>query len=365
MRRAARIVRAWRWPGSGRRRGRSGRRDPDARSPGRGVPGGGGSPLVAGEPLLLLPQQRRRRTGALRGVAPGLRVPAEALADTTALAEPAGRLGPQRRRRPVQRQAAGAGGLHGGAGAPPRGPARSAIARPCARAAERLARDQAADGSWTLEGDESPGSPAAYGRSLATFLAREGLAAADAGPFPRRHRPGRRLAAAARDRQRRRRLGRPDGRGTVAIAVIGRAAASGARTGSGRGQSDDGGWGPYVTSPPEPFDTALALLGLARSGDSSDPARRMIARGRALPDRRPAATTGAGPRRRGRPAARAMPSGSRRPAGRPWPCWRPARRRLGEERSGGLEGQCASGSVSASAAAAQPLAATAMNWSLP
>ncbi len=49
-----------------------------------------------------------------------------------------------------------------------------------------------------------------------------------------------------------------------------------------RAQSDDGGWGPYVTSPPEPFDTALALIGLARSGDSSDPVRRMIARGRAF-----------------------------------------------------------------------------------
>src|SRR4029077_11876182 len=48
-----------------------------------------------------------------------------------------------------------------------------------------------------------------------------------------------------------------------------------------RGQADDGGWGPYVTSPPETFDTALALLGLAKSG-GSDQARRMIARGRAF-----------------------------------------------------------------------------------
>ncbi len=47
-----------------------------------------------------------------------------------------------------------------------------------------------------------------------------------------------------------------------------------------RGQDDEGGWGPYVTSPPEPFDTALALLALAKSGDS-DQVRRMITRGRA------------------------------------------------------------------------------------
>lgn len=29
-----------------------------------------------------------------------------------------------------------------------------------------------------------------------------------------------------------------------------------------RGQGPDGGWGPYVTSQSEPFDTALAVLGL-------------------------------------------------------------------------------------------------------
>jgi hypothetical protein len=30
------------------------------------------------------------------------------------------------------------------------------------------------------------------------------------------------------------------------------------------GAGETGGWGPYVNSPPEPFDTALALIGLAR-----------------------------------------------------------------------------------------------------
>src|SRR5262249_61878529 len=49
----------------------------------------------------------------------------------------------------------------------------------------------------------------------------------------------------------------------------------------GRGQSDDGGWGPHVVSPPEPFDTALALLGLAQCASSSA-TRAMIERGRAF-----------------------------------------------------------------------------------
>ena len=51
-----------------------------------------------------------------------------------------------------------------------------------------------------------------------------------------------------------------------------------------RGQSDDGGWGPRVSSPPEPFDTALVLLGLAKC-DQSPEVRGMIVRGRALPGR--------------------------------------------------------------------------------
>ena len=31
-----------------------------------------------------------------------------------------------------------------------------------------------------------------------------------------------------------------------------------------KGRTRDGGWGPYVTSPPEVFDTAIAVLALAR-----------------------------------------------------------------------------------------------------
>ena len=46
-----------------------------------------------------------------------------------------------------------------------------------------------------------------------------------------------------------------------------------------KGQSDDGGWGPFVTSPPENFDTALALIALARAGNPSE-TRDLIARGR-------------------------------------------------------------------------------------
>jgi squalene cyclase len=46
-------------------------------------------------------------------------------------------------------------------------------------------------------------------------------------------------------------------------------------------QNSEGGWGPYRTSPPETFDTALALLALVRAGDSAE-ISKMIQRGRAF-----------------------------------------------------------------------------------
>ena len=51
------------------------------------------------------------------------------------------------------------------------------------KAADQLALDQAADGSWPLEGEDATGAPATYGRPLATLLARESLAAADPARF--------------------------------------------------------------------------------------------------------------------------------------------------------------------------------------
>src|SRR5262249_30231137 len=46
-----------------------------------------------------------------------------------------------------------------------------------------------------------------------------------------------------------------------------------------KGQTRDGGWGPYVSSAPEVFDTALVLLALSRLGDKEDSAE-LIRKGR-------------------------------------------------------------------------------------
>lgn len=211
----------------------------------------------------------------------GHRVPAEALADTTAwLARPSGwdrngGEGPFSDKRLARvaftaslAEAARAGSI-----------ADRATFR---EAGVRLVRDQAADGSWPPDGEGSPGSPAAYSRTLATFLARESLDAADPIGF--------RDAIARADAWL---IGQePVTTGDTGIDLIvssrrGGTAAAARRNRAierlRRAQSEDGGWGPYDRSPPEPFDTAVALLALARSGDRShDPTRRMLARGRAF-----------------------------------------------------------------------------------
>jgi hypothetical protein len=146
------------------------------------------------------------------------------------------------------------------------------------RAAERLALDQAGDGSWPLEGEDSLGSPAAYSRPLATYLARASLAATD----PVRFRAA--IARADGWLSNRKMVTITDAAvGLLATAGIDAPAAAARRRAAlellRRAQAGDGGWGPYRASAPEPFDTAMALLGLARSAPS-DEVRRMIVRGR-------------------------------------------------------------------------------------
>jgi hypothetical protein len=146
------------------------------------------------------------------------------------------------------------------------------------QAAGRLALDQGADGSWTIEGDEAVGSPATYGRPLATLLARDSLFTAD----PLRFRAaieradswlaGRSIATVI------------DAAVVLLASPLVPSRREAERRAQGiallrRGQSKDGGWGPRVASPPEVFDTALVLLGLAKC-DESPEIREMIARGR-------------------------------------------------------------------------------------
>ncbi|WP_169974498.1 prenyltransferase/squalene oxidase repeat-containing protein [Tautonia rosea] len=137
-------------------------------------------------------------------------------------------------------------------------------------AADQLAADQEPDGSWPIDGPDSLGTPATYGSTLTTFIAREVLSNTD----PDRYRS----SIAAADRWL---LARPI-RTTLdaSVSLLHQHAtdpdelpdrARQALDLLDRSQAPEGGWGPYETSPPEVFDTALAVLALARTSSKAHP----------------------------------------------------------------------------------------------
>jgi hypothetical protein len=148
------------------------------------------------------------------------------------------------------------------------------------RAAARLVLDQDPDGSWKLEGDEETGSPATYGRTLATFWARQCLSSADPDRF--------RVSIERADSWLTNQEILTVADASVCLMISGAPGPPGENDRQKRslallrkGQSEDGGWGPRTQSPPEPFDTALVLFGLAKCEPSPN-VLTMIVRGRAF-----------------------------------------------------------------------------------
>ena len=144
---------------------------------------------------------------------------------------------------------------------------------PLKTAAARLAQDQAADGSWPLaEGAGNLGSPASYGKPLATLAARDTLRAAD--PFK---------YANAIARAESWLLARPLKTMIDASIVLNISPLASNRSRAWKmvreAQAPDGGWGPFADTPTEPFDSALVLLALARL-DPTPETRAMIRRAR-------------------------------------------------------------------------------------
>lgn len=147
------------------------------------------------------------------------------------------------------------------------------------RAASRLADDQAEDGSWKVDDQNRVGSPATYGRALATWFAREVLRATDPAKYQAR------IARADAWLRLQAVLSVMDA-STALLARAFEESADGIKRQQAaldllkRGQSPEGGWGPFAHSPPEAFDTALALLALDRHRDRPG-TLEMIRRGRA------------------------------------------------------------------------------------
>ena len=146
------------------------------------------------------------------------------------------------------------------------------------QAATLLIADQKPDGSWTLDQSQSIASPATYGTIIATWSAHTTLIAAgvtrahpaivNADKWIRRLTPQNVIDCAAT---------------MLALDRASDAAAMQLRRGClallRKGQAPDGGWGPYVTTGPQVFDTAMAVLALSVVDD--DDVKESIARGKA------------------------------------------------------------------------------------
>lgn len=156
---------------------------------------------------------------------------------------------------------------------------------PLLKAAQRVAEYQRKDGSWRIDADGTLGSPATYGTCLATAMACRVLHAAGAERF------GAALGKAERWLQTFEVKSVLDA-GAVLLAL---AELNGQKQEFSKeaarqqkacldlirnGEAKEGGWGPYVTSPSEPFDTAVVLLALARHAGEPD-VKPMLRRGRA------------------------------------------------------------------------------------
>jgi hypothetical protein len=147
------------------------------------------------------------------------------------------------------------------------------------QAAELVAEGQYSDGTWRVDAEGTIGSPATYGTFLATWQARRVLQQADpmhyrtavlkANDWFRKASVTTVLDAAAE-------LLALDTMTGKEVAAQQRRALELIR----KGEAAQGGWGPYVNSPPEPFDTAAVLLGLARLPDQAA-AKPLRQRGRA------------------------------------------------------------------------------------
>jgi hypothetical protein len=156
---------------------------------------------------------------------------------------------------------------------------RTEAVAPLERTAARLAGEQGDDGSWPIEDGGTVGSPATYGRPLATALTIRVLRRADAGRYQTR-------IAAAETWLRSGKVAdvvtasallmvEPTGIVPVERSAAGRRGLEYLR----KAQSRDGAWGPHTDAPTEAFDTALALIALAAFRD--DPGiEAMLARGR-------------------------------------------------------------------------------------
>lgn len=145
-------------------------------------------------------------------------------------------------------------------------------------AAALVAENQNRDGSWKVDAEGTVGSPATYGSALATHFARRTLHRA----APDKYKD----AIAKADRWLREVRTKSVLDSAVALLALNDATDAAAKKQRERcleiikkGERKDGGWGPYVTSGAEPFDTAIVMLALIAQKDKE--LAPLVRRGRA------------------------------------------------------------------------------------
>ena len=149
--------------------------------------------------------------------------------------------------------------------------------KPLQAAARKVAADQSPSGAWLIDSGTAVGSPATYGSTLATMLACRVLKAGGLDTHKR-------AMGSAEQWLNRVPINSVSTAASLLLGTTGNSSpvAKSRRdkclTTISRAQTKDGGWGPYADSPPEVFDTALALLALA--AENRAPVNDRIRRGR-------------------------------------------------------------------------------------
>jgi hypothetical protein len=151
--------------------------------------------------------------------------------------------------------------------------------KPLLRAAELIASNQHRDGFWPVGADGSVGSPATHGATLATIHARRVLERAD----PEKYKEAIRKADVWLSRKPIKAV--LDAAAILLTLELADDGAVAARREEclavlRKGEAKEGGWGPYVNSSPEVFDTALVVLALSRQPETKE-IRDWLRRGRA------------------------------------------------------------------------------------
>lgn len=139
------------------------------------------------------------------------------------------------------------------------------------KAARRVARHQAKDGSWQVEPQNPVGSPVTYGTAMATYVGWKILATVPGDPASEGARSKAEIWLKA-----------AEGKNIPASsALLMFAAESGDAAGKRelvsyllKHQLANGGWGPYPQAPAEIYDTALAVIALKMAGGNEAAVRR-------------------------------------------------------------------------------------------